>query len=138
LKSGLIICTVGLFLIIAEIIFRRWLKKENPLIPASEENRVLVFFFIGNAGLWLFLLSATVLAFKSLSFSSKWFIIFGIITGFISAFRNFVFWGLSDDKYEKKPALGEPIGGMGLGCLAFVVLPLLGAITGYIIKRFLS
>ena len=138
MKPELILSIAGLFLIMTEIIFRKWLKKENSLIQASEENRVLIFFIIGNAGLWLFLLSAAVLAFKTLVFSSGWFILFGIITGIISAFRNFAFWGLSDDKYEKKPALGEPIGGLGLGCMAFIVLPLLGAIIGYIIKRIMT
>jgi hypothetical protein len=81
-----------------------------------------------------FFLSAAFLAFKTLAFSSRWFILIGIITGFTLAFRNLVFWGFSEDKYEKKPALGEPIGGMALGCMAFIVHPVLGAIIGFIIK----
>lgn len=134
MKTGLVIFIAGLFLIMAEIIFRRRLKKKNSIIPAHEENRVLVFFIIGNAGLWFFLLSAAFLAYKTLAFSSRWFVLIGILTGFILAFRNLVFWGLSEDKYEKKPALGEPIGGMALGCMAFIVLPVLGAIIGLIIR----
>jgi len=133
-----IISAIGLLLIFSEIIFRWWLKRDSGLIPESYENLVLVFFIIGNIGVWLILFPAGLIAFKSWNFTPRWFILIGIITGIISALKNFLFWALSDDRYAKKPALGEPIGGMGMGCLGLIFLPFLGLITGLIIIFFLK
>ncbi len=134
----LIIFSAGLLLIISEIVFRQLIKMESRLIREADENRVLIFFILGNIGLWLFFLSAGFMVFESLRFSPKWFILIGFLPGILSAVRSFIFWALSDEKYEKKPAMVEPAGGMGIGCLTLIVLPLLGAIIGltvYLVLR---
>jgi len=134
----IIFFSIGLLLIFSEIIFRWWLKRDSGLIPESYENMVLVFFILGSIGLWLILFPAGIIAFKSWNFSPRWFILIGVITGITSALKNFIFWALSDDRYAKKPALGEPIGGMGLGCFGLMILPSLGLITGLLINFLLK
>jgi len=132
-----LICIFGLALIISEIVFRIYLKGRTRLIEPEDENRVLYFFIAGNIGMWMFLLAAGYYMIEYLSLDIKWFILVGLIPGLISAFRNFTFWAVSDSKYRRKPALGEPVGGMAVGCFAVVLMPLFGLATGYVIYKLL-
>jgi hypothetical protein len=132
-----LICIFGIALILSEIVFRIYLKGRTRLIEPEDENRVLYFFIAGNIGLWMFLLAAGYYMIEDLSLDIKWFIPVGLIPGLISAYRNFRFWAVSGSKYHRKPALGEPAGGMAVGCFALVVMPLIGLAAGYVIYRLL-
>lgn len=130
-----LICGAGLIMIISEIIFRFNLRRIANKIPAELESDVNVYFIIGEIGLWVFLFSAGVIVFRLLSLDPRWFVLVGIGTGIISAIRDFVFLGFITNKIARNPAMGETMGGMALGCMVMVVLPLLGAAAGYIMYR---
>jgi hypothetical protein len=47
----------------------------------------------------------------------------------LAGLRSFIFWN-STSGYEKRPALGEPVGAMGMGCFLLAGNMLLGMISG--------
>jgi len=129
---GTALIFTGLLLLFTDIIFRFYMKKKTDLILERYENHVLAFYILGTLGLWLSLLSISLMAFKILRFSPDFLILFGFITGTISSIRSFSFWALSEDIYLKKQSPEESLGGVGLGCLGIILFPLLGSILGYI------
>jgi len=136
MKSTLIIVEIlaaalGLSLILYDILLHRRLKKSNRLIQKKDENRVFVAFLLKNTGLALFVFAACFLCRILFEVSPLVFIFGGILAGSVSGFSNVVFWTMSDDKYKTKPALGEPIGGVFLGCAGFVIALVLGAGLGF-------
>lgn len=137
MKSDLLLLSfgftiAGLLLLLIELVFRTQMKKKSALILEKYENHVLVFYIIGSLGLWLFLVSLTLIGYKMLRFSPDFLILFGFISGVIASFRSFKFWALTEDIYLKKQKPQESLGGVGLGCIGIIMFPLLGTIIGYI------
>jgi hypothetical protein len=136
MKSDFLILSLGftlpgLILLLLELVFRREMKKKSALVLEKYENHVLVFYIIGTIGMWLLLLSITLIGYKILRFSPDFLILFGFISGVIASFRSFKFWALSEDIFLKKHSPEESLGGVGLGCIGIILFPLAGTILGY-------
>jgi hypothetical protein len=138
MRIPFILLVLGIVAIIADILTLVRVKKDTGSIAPDDENLVYLTGFIGVIGIWLVFLTSALLIGRLFQVHSKWIMIFGIVAGIVTGLKHLNHWGLSDDQYQRKPALGEPVGGMAIGCFGAILYLVLGIIMGYILYRWLS
>jgi hypothetical protein len=123
----------GIILFLIDVFIHIRLRRKGWLIKEEDENKVLFGFISKYIGLWLFFIFTILWLHRIQILPFGFNALVGGIAGIFPGTINFSHWALSDDKYEKRPALGEPIGGMAMGCGGFLFSILIGVILGLIL-----
>jgi hypothetical protein len=123
---------LGTLFVFTNIIIRFIANKKDKLIQPEDENIILIGFLLMYTGLWLVIISGINILHDIGILPFRFNVIVGAFTGAILGLYSLYFWMLSDDKYEKKPALGEPIGGAFIGCFGLIFSIVAGIILGLI------
>ena len=124
---------IGLIMFIRYFLIKKKMRKDTGYIEPYAENPLLINFLIAYIGFWIFLIFGILYLTRNniLPFSFNFLV--GAFLGIFPGIFGLGFWGLSDDIYKKKPALGEPIGGLAIGCFSIFFSIITGILLGIFI-----
>jgi hypothetical protein len=129
IRFAWIILPAGMILFVMYPVYRFLYRQRKKLIAVHDEDRILSLFLLSNTGLWFLLVGSAVILSWSRHSAFSFTVWMGLLIGLLAGLRSFVFWN-STSGYEKRPALGEPVGAMGMGCFLLAGNMLLGMISG--------
>lgn len=129
IRFAWIILPAGMILVVMYPVYRFLYRQRKKLIAADDEDRILSLFLLSNTGLWFLLVGSAVILSWSRFTGFRFAVWVGLLIGVLTGLRSFIFWN-STSGYEKRPAPGEPVGAMGMGCFLLAGNMVLGMITG--------
>ncbi|MBN1364380.1 MAG: hypothetical protein JW976_06210 [Syntrophaceae bacterium] len=132
LKFGILLAAIGIILFSIYLVFRINHLRHGRLIKSRDENNMLALFILSNSGIWLFAVSIFFIMNRFGILNWQFTVLAGAATGLITGKRSMIFWNHTGS-YEKKPALGEPIGAMGAGCFSLFMNVVFGAFLGWLL-----
>ncbi|MBN2212758.1 MAG: hypothetical protein JW723_00810 [Bacteroidales bacterium] len=124
-----IILSVCILLIAIYGLYRFLYQQSKELIAPEDEDRILTLFLLSNTGLWFLLIGCAVMLSWSQFNNFRFTIWAGLFIGLLTGLRSSIFFNRTSC-YQKRPALGEPIGALGIGCFVLAANMILGMISG--------